>query len=53
MLSISSAKSLIHALVLSRIDYCNGLYINLLNYMIGALQVVLNDAAYGSHGDKS
>ena len=45
MLSISSAKSLIHAIALSRIDYCNGLYINLPDYMIGALQVVLNDAA--------
>ena len=44
-LSREDAKSLIHSLVISRLDYCNGLLYGLPDYLIHDLQVVMNDAA--------
>ena len=40
-----SAEKLIHALVLSHIDYCNALLIGLPKYIIKKLQMVQNTAA--------
>ena len=44
-LPIDAAKSLVNALVISRLDYCNGLYVNIQQGQIVRLQSVLNDAA--------
>ena len=38
-------KVLVHALVISRLDYCNALYIHLPRYLLNRLQSVLNYAA--------
>ena len=44
-LSKEVAKSIVHALVISRIDYCNGLYINLPKYATEKLQRIMRSAA--------
>ena len=44
-LSIESTKTLIHALVTSRIDNCNALLYGLPSYLVQRLQYVLNSAA--------
>ena len=45
VLSESDTKALVHALVISRLDYCNSLYYGLPNYLIHDLQMVMNDCA--------
>ena len=40
-----SLLTLVHALVVSRIDYCNSLWVGLPNYIVKKLQSVLNRAA--------
>ncbi len=44
-LSVSATKALVHALVLSRIDYCNSLYAGLPTKTLSSLQRVINAAA--------
>jgi hypothetical protein len=44
-LTQNAAKILVHSLVISRIDYCNSLYINLPKFLIKKLQGVMNYAA--------
>ena len=44
-LTIDAAKTLIHAYVTSRVDYCNGLLFGLPNNLLNKLQSVLNTAA--------
>ncbi len=44
-LTDDSAKILVHALVLSRLDYCNSLFVGLLKKDIHRLQVIKNAAA--------
>ena len=44
-MSREDAKSLIHTLVISRLDYSNGLSYGLPDYLIHDLQMVINDAA--------
>ena len=44
-LSLPAAKSLVHAFVASRLDYCNSLYLGLSKIMLSTLQSVLNAAA--------
>ena len=44
-LSIDSTKTLVHALVTSRLDHCNALLYGLPGYLIQRLQYVLNAAA--------
>ena len=44
-LSIDSTKTLVHALVTSRLDHCNSLLYGLTNYLIQRLQYVMNAAA--------
>ena len=44
-LTRSAAKSLVHALIISRLDYCNSVYINIPHYLVRELQLVMNDAA--------
>ena len=41
----NSRIKLVHGLVLSNIDYCNAMYINLPNYQLRELQTVINSAA--------
>ena len=38
-------KSIVHALVISKIDYCNGILVNLPDCIIDKLQVLMNAAA--------
>lgn len=44
-LSEDTAKTLAHSMIMSRIDYCNSLYINMPAYAIEQLQKVQNEAA--------
>ena len=44
-LSKDSAKSLIHALVISRIDYCNSVYVGLPKTLTNRLQRIMRSAA--------
>ena len=44
-LTMNSAKILVNALVLSKIDYCNSLLVNLPKYLIKKLQKIQNYAA--------
>ena len=44
-LDCESLKRLICSLILSRIDYCNSLYINLPNTLLNKLQLIINRAA--------
>ena len=44
-LSLPAAKSLVHAFVASRLDYCNALYIGLPKTQLSTLQSVLNAVA--------
>ena len=44
-ISEAMAKSLVHALVLSRIDYCNGILVGLPKKQLRKLQMVMNTAA--------
>ena len=44
-LTPSAAKTLVHAYVTSRLDYCNGLLYGLPKELVGKLQSVLNTAA--------
>ena len=44
-LSIDSTKTLVHALVTSRLDHCNSLLYSLPDYLIQRLQYVMNAAA--------
>ena len=43
--SIDSTKTLVHALVTSRLDHCNALLYGLPDYLIQRLQYVINAAA--------
>ena len=45
VLSESDTKALVHALVISRLDYCNGLYHGLPSYLLHDLQMIMNDCA--------
>ena len=40
-----SLRTLVHSLVITRIDYCNSLYLGLPNYSLKKLQSILNRAA--------
>ena len=44
-LSIDSTKTLVHVLVMSRLDHCNSLLYGLSDYLIQRLQYVMNAAA--------
>ena len=44
-MSEHDAKALVHALVISRLDYCNSLYHGLPQSLLHDLQMVMNDAA--------
>ena len=44
-LSKEIAKTIVHSTIISRIDYCNSLYINLRKTTIESLQKVMNEAA--------
>ena len=44
-LTQESAKSVVHALVISKIDYCNSLFVNLPNKLLCRLQYILHCAA--------
>ena len=44
-LTPESAKKIVHATIISRLDYCNSLYINLPLSQINRLQKVMNEAA--------
>ena len=44
-LSTETAKSIVHATIISRIDYCNALYINLPESHLEPLEKVLREAA--------
>ena len=44
-LSIDSTKTLVHVLVMSRLDHCNSLLYGLPDYLIQRLQYVMNAAA--------
>ena len=44
-LSIDSTKTLVHVLVMSRLDHCNSLLYGLPDYPIQRLQYVMNAAA--------
>ncbi|KAK0156604.1 hypothetical protein N1851_000036 [Merluccius polli] len=45
MLSAADAETLIHAFILSRLDYCNALFSGLTNSTMQSLQLVQNAAA--------
>ena len=44
-LSEDTAKTIVHALIISKLDYCNALYVNLPDKLTAKLQSVLHDAA--------
>ena len=44
-LTDEAAKAIVHALIISKIDYCNGLFINLPSCVIEKLQNLMNAAA--------
>ena len=44
-LTEDTAKTIVHALVISKLDYCNSLYVNLPAILVAKLQSVLNEAA--------
>jgi len=44
-LNINAAKTLVHAFITSRVDYCNSLFVNLPNKDLVRLQSILNRAA--------
>ena len=44
-LTPESAKKIVHATIISRLDYCNSLYINLPLSKINRLQKIMNEAA--------
>ena len=44
-LNVSSLKTLVHNLVISRLDYCNSLYYALPNTQLSRIQMILNRAA--------
>ena len=44
-LSLDTAKTLVHALVTSKVDHCNAVIYGLPKYKIERLQYVLNSAA--------
>lgn len=44
-LTLDATKSLVHAFVTSRLDYCNGLLYGIPNYLIDRLQRIQNTAA--------
>ena len=44
-LTVSSAKTIVHSVISSRIDYCNSLFIGISEYLIKKLQLVQNYAA--------
>ena len=44
-LTVDATKSLVHAFITSRLDYCNGLLYGIPNYLIDRLQPIQNAAA--------
>jgi exonuclease III len=48
-LSTDAAKTLINALIVSRVDYCNAILMNLPKYQLHRIQLVLNAAARFIH----
>ena len=44
-LSEDTAKIIVHALIISKLEYCNSLYVNLPDRLLAKLQSVLHDAA--------
>ena len=44
-LTVNATKSLVHAFITSRLDYCNGLLYGIPNYLIDRLQRIQNAAA--------
>ena len=44
-LTENTAKTIVHALIISKLDYCNSLYVNLPAILVAKLQSVLNETA--------
>lgn len=44
-LTVETAKTIVHATVISRLDFCNGLYVNMPEIYIKKLQNIMNEAA--------
>jgi hypothetical protein len=44
-LTLEAAKAIAHALIISKIDYCNAILVNLPDYLIRGLQMLMNATA--------
>ena len=45
-LDVTTAKAIVHLLIISLLDKCNGLYVGLTNSDLRDLQMVINRAAH-------
>ena len=44
-LDMETAKTIVHSLVISRLDYCNGLYVGMTKPDLHDLQMIMKNAA--------